>query len=482
MEHDIPGMLLTAVVLLSLLALGEVGRARGAGNEATRKFSHIACGAWILGFPWLFTSVHSVGLLGAMFAVLLLVTRHFGWLQSIHAVDRSGHGAAWYPAGVYFAGLLTWREPGLFVATVLLLALSDGLAALVGRRFGRRSYPVHGSTRTIEGSATAFVVSWLAVVGCLVGFGLAPPLAACVIGLVAGALVTAVEGMSPWGTDNVLVPVVAGAYLAATADLDMPALMAHLAAAGLSATIVGISVWRAHLTATGAFAAWLMGFVVLACGGGGWFGALLLVFVAVNLASRVAHGHKPLQGKGARRDHLQIFANVGLGGVAALVFGLTGSPAALWAYAGALGAAAADTLASELGVLSPETPRRITSLQPVAPGTSGGVTVAGYGAALLGGVLPTAGYLAATGSFAPALVLAGGIGGMAGSTADSVIGDLWQARYRCTACEADTEDHVHCGVIGHHTHGPRWMTNDAVNLLGSLTGAITGLALYGWMG
>jgi uncharacterized protein (TIGR00297 family) len=57
------------------------------------------------------------------------------------------------------------------------------------------------------------------------------------------------------------------------------------------------------------------------------------------------------------------------------------------AYAGALAAAFADTASSEIGTLSPNQPRLITTLLPVPHGTNGGVSLLGIAASVLACVI-----------------------------------------------------------------------------------------------
>ena len=81
-----------------------------------------------------------------------------------------------------------------------------------------------------------------------------------------------------------------------------------------------------------------------------------------------------------------------------------------------------DTLASELGMLSSQRPVLITSGAPVAPGQDGGVTVWGTAAAALGGALIGA-FDATTASVATCVMWA-----VVGSTVDSIMGSVYQAR------------------------------------------------------
>jgi phytol kinase len=90
----------------------------------------------------------------------------------------------------------------------------DAFAALIGQRYGKRKFTVLGQTRSIEGTIVMFVFSLLAVFFTLVFF--AHPLAASfAIALVVTLVASIVEALSPFGIDNLTVPLSSAAVLVA---------------------------------------------------------------------------------------------------------------------------------------------------------------------------------------------------------------------------------------------------------------------------
>lgn len=83
---------------------------------------------------------------------------------------------------------------------------------------------------------------------------------------------------------------------------------------------------------------------------------------------------------------MNAFANVGVGVVGSILYGITGDVIFIALFLGSVATAAGDTLASEIGVTG-GTPRMITTMRPVPPGTNGGVTLTGEVASLLGASL-----------------------------------------------------------------------------------------------
>ncbi|HVB62795.1 MAG TPA: DUF92 domain-containing protein, partial [Ktedonobacteraceae bacterium] len=188
--------------------------------------------------------------------------------------------------------------------------------------------------------------------------------------------------------------------------------------------------------------------------------------------------------KGSQRDIAQAAANGGLATLLAAWHGITTSPTRRSllqaAYAGALAAATADTWATELGVLSSEPPRSIITGKLVAPGTSGGITRRGMAAATLGALALGMIFWAMEGFHRSLawLPLIACPAGLAGSVADSLLGATLQAVRYCPACQTETERRVHnCGTTTIHLRGLRWLNNDGVNFVATLTGSLTALVL-----
>jgi uncharacterized protein (TIGR00297 family) len=244
-----------------------------------------------------------------------------------------------------------------------------------------------------------------------------------------------------------------------------------LVAALLGSVFALTAYLRRTLTVDGAVAAALVGCVVFARGGLAAAGALLAFFGSSSALSNLGMRRKqslPLaQAKGARRDVWQVLAN---GGIATLSIALGARPG----FVGALAAASADTWATEVGLLARLQPRLITTWQPVAPGTSGGVTLTGLAATLGGAFTVGLAWSLLGGGWRglPAAIVAG----TCGSLTDSWLGATLQALYRCPACAAPSEEAVHaaCGNPTLLVHGYTWMTNDAVNALATLVGAAVG--------
>lgn len=249
--------------------------------------------------------------------------------------------------------------------------------------------------------------------------------------------------------------------------------------------VAGLAYLAGSLSVSGALAAVSVG--VLTFGVGGWHATILLLlfFVSSSMLSKVGGVRKQRVAsafaKGGRRDWAQVLANGFLASGMATLYGLTGDLIWFAGLAGALAASNADTWSTELGVLAKRWPRRIISGEIVEPGTSGGITLEGSLASLAGAGLIALAAALGQGEWGlmPAVILAG----FSGALVDSLLGASVQTIYFCPQCAKETERHpLHgCGAQTAYVRGWRWMTNDSVNFIASLTGMLIAFLLWVWL-
>ena len=246
------------------------------------------------------------------------------------------------------------------------------------------------------------------------------------------------------------------------------------------AAIIAIFARRARsLSTTGAAAAFAIG-TIAAAAGMNWAVLLILYFATSTVLSRVGRVQKERRTstvveKGGERDAVQVLANGLVFALAAL--GMVAHPDARWLAlgAGSLAASAADTWATEIGTLYGGDPRSILTGRRLAPGTSGGVSLAGTAASVAGAAFVALVAAIGNGASDARIAHAGAVflGGVAGSLVDSVVGAMMQSRRWCQTCQCETERMLHdCGSATTPCRGLRWIDNDAVNFLSTLVGGL----------
>ena len=203
-------VLVVMALCASILALGEtVRRAFAVESEWTRKLVHVLMGLTASAFPWLFRDGRSVVLLCALFAMVLGASLALSGLPSIHRVDRRTAGALWFPLGVASVFIAAHGRSDLYVKAIVVLTLADPAAAVAGRARGTHRLRLGDGAKTLEGSLAFFLVASVCLI---VALSLTNPLHAAesVVRAVAiAALLTAVELVSPAGSDNFFIPVAA---------------------------------------------------------------------------------------------------------------------------------------------------------------------------------------------------------------------------------------------------------------------------------
>jgi uncharacterized protein (TIGR00297 family) len=228
------------------------------------------------------------------------------------------------------------------------------------------------------------------------------------------------------------------------------------------------------LTTDGAIAASLIG-VIAVVAGWRWVVLLIVFFVAatrvtVFRSAEKLHRARDVLARPGDRAAIQVIANGGVFALAGLWFAWTGAVDARAVAAGALAAASADSWATELGLLSRSTPRLITSGRRVPAGTSGGITLAGTAAGVLGAMVVAVTSLII--GWPAEVALAATLGGTSGMLADSLLGATVQERRWCSTCGRRSERTLHsCGNRTKRIGGIAGFNNDPVNFVTTAVGA-----------
>ncbi|MDZ7314557.1 MAG: hypothetical protein ONB24_00390 [candidate division KSB1 bacterium] len=97
------------------------------------------------------------------------------------------------------------------MASTMVLTWGDAFAALIGYKKGKRRYTIFGHKKTLEGSIAFFVVSFAALsvtllLSSLYSAASFPPAKIIFASIVASVVAAFSEAVSPFGTDNLLIP------------------------------------------------------------------------------------------------------------------------------------------------------------------------------------------------------------------------------------------------------------------------------------
>jgi phytol kinase len=178
----------------------------GPAAEWTRKLVHVLMGLLSAFLPFVFHSIWPVLVASALFVLVMGVTMLLGRMRAVHGVGRASGGVIYYPLAVALLFALTAREPGFYLACVLVLTICDTAAALIGGAYGRFKFRVQGDLKSVEGSAVFLLTAFVCVhVSLLLLTSLGRP--ECVlIALYVAVLVTLFEALSIRGIDNLVVP------------------------------------------------------------------------------------------------------------------------------------------------------------------------------------------------------------------------------------------------------------------------------------
>jgi phytol kinase len=198
---------IAAIWVLLILLIAWVVNRFADKPEIVRKIVHIGTGNVIL-IAWWLDIPASVGITASILAsAITLLSYRLPILPGINSVGRQSLGTFFY--SVSFGILVAWfwylQQPQYAALGILIMTWGDGLAALIGQRFGTHKYKIFGMQKSWEGSLTMMLVSYLVSSLILVGTQ-GNSWQTWTISLIVAFIATALEAVSFLGVDNLTVP------------------------------------------------------------------------------------------------------------------------------------------------------------------------------------------------------------------------------------------------------------------------------------
>lgn len=244
---DLRGAVILSSIFVGLLVVAELWRRLGSPKpEWTRKLVHTGGGITCLFFPFLVKSPWTVLLMALPLTVLFVLGGKLGFLKSLHGIQRKSRGAEYYPLAVFLTFVMTQGRPWLYLPAVLVLAVADAFAALIGSRYGVVRYEVEDEHKSLEGSLVFLVLAFLAIhLPILLMTDL--PRAVCVLAaLLVAALVTGFEAISLQGADNLFIPVAVVVILGKITSKPLSEVAFQNLSLLAMCLVVGLAVWKMH--------------------------------------------------------------------------------------------------------------------------------------------------------------------------------------------------------------------------------------------
>ena len=211
LENLMTAVIYLGVIVLIALVVQALFHWRLIQGEYSRKLTHICTALWMA--TWQFTLTHlEITYLCIALIYAIIFAKQFKWFNSVFEVDRATYGEVLFITGVMATALIFNDYPAVYALAIVNLGLADGMAAIIGTKYGRTKYEVFGSTKSIIGMLTSFAVAILTgAVFWYLAFDLHPNILLMATHVIAtAAVISGLEFVSCAGLDNLTIPLVTG--------------------------------------------------------------------------------------------------------------------------------------------------------------------------------------------------------------------------------------------------------------------------------
>ena len=207
--NNVWGLIFSYLLIFTVIGISTVMQNKKLiGEEGARKFIHIGVSNWWI-LAMLFFTDESAIWFAVVPPVTFILLNYLSYrLNLLSAMERGGKGnlgTVYFPISLFILVVLTFgilKEPMIGAVGILVMGYGDGLAAIIGNKYGKHKIIYN---KSIEGSITMFITSLIITATTLLIFSIYNFL---LIALVVSIIATIVELFTPKGLDNLSVPLI----------------------------------------------------------------------------------------------------------------------------------------------------------------------------------------------------------------------------------------------------------------------------------
>jgi len=199
-SSDIMGLILVYGYVALLLIISE--KVLNKHPKFSRKFLHIMVGNILFLLP-LFTSQFVITFLAAApFIILTFLMSPYSPIKVHDKISASGHGfgLVYYAISWTVLAFFFYNQPWIIAVGIAAMSYGDGMASLIGGKYGKHQYNISGDNKSIEGSLGMFFVLIITLGIILFYYQVKIPSLLIIPGV--ALIATIFEGITPKGLDN----------------------------------------------------------------------------------------------------------------------------------------------------------------------------------------------------------------------------------------------------------------------------------------
>lgn len=204
------GLVLSYVLVFLIIGISTaLQKFKLVSDEGARKFIHIGVSNWWI-LAWIFFSGENALWYAIVPPITFILLNYYSYKTNlIKSMERSGNGnlgTVYFPISLLLLVIFTFgvvNRPEIGAVGILVLGYGDGLAAVIGKAYGKKKLI---NNKSLEGSLTMLFASLIVVTVILLVSGVAL-VTTLVAAIVVAILSTVIELYTPKGLDNLTVPI-----------------------------------------------------------------------------------------------------------------------------------------------------------------------------------------------------------------------------------------------------------------------------------